>query len=1178
MRHSQGTVLLFLIGLITVMLITAFAFLRNVQISRGTVQSQRKEELARLAAEMGMQHAIAVCLHEYAMPNEYVDGSLVTGDAVATRFDGPHKNVFNIASPFAKDTTTSGLWKQRPQSFDMPGDMPLTDLFSSYAARSMTHIMNSPSGFADQAGFSRGYGRWFEANRWDFARTEDYDPATYDNLDLASARAPGFLKAAPPISPNVVRTPFPIVDPFEVGKANVRPSTDPLYNPLDNPLFLDAACRPVSDPRLARYRLRYAVSVSDMSCNLWANTDMPWLDDAGNWAAGAAAKLANRRAYGEAINSVGASINGLSYNNLGATTFSNSLQSVYLGYGSLWNSRFFQDGIPCDWPSRHPDGLNAGWDANVQVPMSPRMTVNTYMHSILGCSWMSGFDPARADGTRQWLGSPLSTFYDLGNAVMSDNQNWQRYGIWGWGNGADVPRAAKGSVLGQFMATPFGKPYDSGTGHPWALNILTVPGRTLSAMVSAYIPPAAKRLRVTSETQTPRWQICTREQDQNGVWQCKWSNPGYGDKTYTPASVNSACPMHGFLYGTTYYWKSQTWSPVPVSANWTIPAPGVDLFTDSFRPGGVNPFASHPAPANRNYLASAVNDRPWPRVEVADVRTNVQRYPGEGFFTQASEASANHLTRWASRTSRPMQVEDDGEATLSEKIGSDHLGRHIVFYLGTPGLAENDSMLTPCKNSAKTWCGDFSTHTPIGAHALSFYGAGVPAEETQYSGVGWTPPKAKPNPPGAAPTSRYRPMHTGEDWGIPFLSRDMAPEEITADTNIPSWTIKRVSTGGEAAYPNSYWFRVAKAFFHAVAITQLANLAWADPADDRSRTLGSYNLWTTTMSPNSLTLAQGWSGVPTYNTNPKSLTGYSRKDTTNRNPQASDFDSLEDVDRQFLANLGESFDASGSKVPEDVRTSERPPRYLRNQVRTPGGYTSGAGGSFIFKTSMNAAEYWVTNNIRTLLTPIDTTTGATLTAFSTDPQVEPPRSLWLLDEWNVDNVSPYPGTSPTKLARTRAKLMERMLNDWRMSFLGASKSYKTAFRPKDFDGDGKVFCSGYISGNAGVQADVETSAAFADVVAGGRDGPGAPSLTVFSITGSLTFTRSHQYKILVRGELVDNTLGLAIDECYLQGAILIDPDNDITRSSMPTGLQDSVLMLQQQLHSPYGGLRVRAYP
>lgn len=1197
----RGTVLLFVLGLITVMLVTAFGFLRNMQMACGTQQGQRRDELSRLAAEMGMQHAIAICLHEYAMPKEVRDGGVVSGGAVATRLDSPHRNVFNLVSP-----VKPAGWKQTPQTYDMPAGLPFLNLFSEWRG-GRYNSGYGVSGFSTGYTMRPGYARWFEANRWNYAPGGLYDPSSYDNLDFSPSRAPSFLKSPLPIAGGV-STPFPVVDPYEAGKANLRPGTDPLHNPLDNPLFLDADCRPVDDASKARYRLRYAVSVSDMSSALWANTDMPWLDDSSDWAGGAAAKRRHRRQYREAIEAVG-------MQTLPSDSASQSkqlaLQSVYLGYGPVTNNQFFTDGIPYDWATRNPNGF-VGPDQPNQ-PMGYRGDQQPFgdrrrLHQVLGSPFMNAFDPVRADGSRQWLGSAIPSFTDLGFALSHNKSAWEYWGSY-TSDGPKGNQLGRSDEIAQFMTTPFGKPYDV-DGHPWAVNILTAPARVLAAMVTAYMPPESRRMRVTTETQSPHYRYSVTKSGVTTVYD------GWGDRDNKHDDPD---PMAD-------YWRSNSWT-VPLEANLSIPGPGIDVFTDAFQPQGLIPF-KHPTPPNRNYFGSSAADRPFPTVGVQDNRSTADRYPGAAFFTNVgTEPKAHKMTRWASVGANPVQVTDDLAPDIPAPQGAyDSLGRHIVFYVGTPVPASHPNHRYVTANiqmylDGKNYITDFAPASPFSGAGINCYQS-LDGERSfiVYWGDGNpTPPvtrlKSITTP---APATTYRPIHVPEDFSIPPELRTMEPEQVTAVTKPETWRISRSSSGSSTA-GNSYWNRLSLAFLHAVLVTQTANMAWADPQDARSRSSGmdqdiassSNNepstspatLYPTLPAPLNSTppggrfsSTPGRTGAITYNTNPTDMTraGLTRKGPGSWNPQATDFDSLEKVDRQFLANLGESFDLPGGRTPADVRSAERPPRYLRNQTTQDSGSYPGST-TYLVRMHMNVAEYWVSNNIRTLLTPIDASAGGALTARSTDDQTGlTPRALWLLDEWNGGTPPTYApeagytpgtttGTTPTRLARARAKLMERMLNDWRMSFLGAAKSYSAAFRPKDFDGDGLVFCSGYLGG-AATDADTGLSCFEPVAPAGGRDGPGAPGLSVFSVTGCLTFTRSHQYKIHVRGELVDNALNVPVSEHYLESALLIDPDNNIVRPNPsgawtpPAGIEDSTLIMQHQIHNFYRGFLARGYP
>ncbi len=1127
-RH--GTILLIMLGLIMVMIMVAFGFVRSMQISRGTIQMQHKDELASLAADMGMSHAIAVCMQEYAMDSEKVDGATRTGTAVKTRPDGPTSNVFNIMSP----RVNTQLPIQPPQAYDLAPDVPFNDLFNNFGGK--YHWWTSKvSGFTSGFTMRRGYARLFEANRFDFDGSKVYDPASYDDFD--PNRPPLFLKAVQPV-PGGVSTPFPPVDPFLRG--SYAPGRSAPVHPLDHPVWLDSEFLPVKDVNEARYRLRYAVTVTDMSAALWMNTDMPWLDDA--------TKAKVRKSYKDSIEAVGVQLVSLNIQNGTAeikTRYPLTLESIFLGYGTIGNSQFpDRDGKPKDWPTRTTDGFATPLATPAHMAYRSNYVfwgsdIAREFYCVLGSPYMRWFDPP---GT--WLGSPLASYTDLGFSVLGYGSDWPHAG-----EGA----GARADDFAQRAGTPFGHPYESyapprarGEAHPWTVNVLTVPARVLQAMVSAYVPPAMRGVLISSEDHIPFYEYVDGSLNVNRNW-------GTAGQIRYGAST----------------WTGNSWSisvADAVASGLSVAGSGIDLFTDSLTPYGQVPF-SYPAPANRDYWGSDPAARPDP-TPAADMRTNAQRYPGAAFFSRADEIEANRMTQWKNVAADPRQVESEGSGSRipAAGVGVDHLARHIVFYIPdtpvpTPGSSRN--YLTSNAGLNANWAWDFTPAMPLGSiwgppgscAGMSLY---LPSSETLEL------PGAVP----IAPNGEVYPNYPTDGTGPALLS---APLAARPGVQTPTgWRVIRHAGSGSTdpvtTARNSYWQRLTLAFLHAVVVAQTANLAWADPQDNRSQ-----SIW----QP----IGGGFTGGPTYNTNPNSTATIVRK-APGLDPKASDFDALEQIDRQFLANLGESFEHAGAETPT-VALRERPPRYLRYQCQSipyPGPATFDIG------TLTNVAEYRVTNNIRTLLTPVD---GTQLTASSRDDQAPGavPRSLWLLDEWNALNDPTYVpgtavGTQPTALARARAKLMERTLNDWRMSFLGATREYAASFRPKDFDGDHIVFCSGYLNGSA---ADPDTGLSCWEpaTAVGGSDGPGVSDqrpLTIFSVTGSLAFMRSHHYKIEVRGELFDNALDKAVNEKYLEAAILIDPDNNIVRGGLPSGLEDTTIMMQKPVHNYYRGYLDQSYP
>jgi hypothetical protein len=216
-------------------------------------------------------------------------------------------------------------------------------------------------------------------------------------------------------------------------------------------------------------------------------------------------------------------------------------------------------------------------------------------------------------------------------------------------------------------------------------------------------------------------------------------------------------------------------------------------------------------------------------------------------------------------------------------------------------------------------------------------------------------------------------------------------------------------------------------------------------------------------------------------------------------PDPSKFITLHDLDRVFLAEMGESISAPGTGAPLTLYNNHTLKAYrfhgnsVLNGVITP--------------------DYIPKNNIYSLLQyPIQ---GQT----------------WQLA--NADN-------SVTKFQR--AHVMELMLNDFRMSFLGSSADYSDGidpttglpnpalqFMPLDFDGDGTVYCSCYPNHDIDGLPCAST---------------GTKPPCYFTVTGNLFMGKSHYYRIFSRGEIWDNFLNCKVDNATLDSVIAVDPEGN----------------------------------
>ncbi|HAT09670.1 MAG TPA: hypothetical protein DCS97_03560 [Planctomycetes bacterium] len=171
---------------------------------------------------------------------------------------------------------------------------------------------------------------------------------------------------------------------------------------------------------------------------------------------------------------------------------------------------------------------------------------------------------------------------------------------------------------------------------------------------------------------------------------------------------------------------------------------------------------------------------------------------------------------------------------------------------------------------------------------------------------------------------------------------------------------------------------------------------------------------------------------------------------------------------------------------------------------------------------------------------------------------------------NIKNVGSLIAANVADANKLKRKLinMERVLNDWRMSFFGANPTYGD-FRPLDFDGDGWAVASCYTinipyhpikpsAGNPNYPAKQAT------------DGIGPAPDHRFSLTGYFTLEKARYYRVLVRGELFDELTQKAVAEANMDAAFCVDPDGNFTGSA--GSLNDSCTLYSRWMTNSYRGL------
>jgi hypothetical protein len=210
-------------------------------------------------------------------------------------------------------------------------------------------------------------------------------------------------------------------------------------------------------------------------------------------------------------------------------------------------------------------------------------------------------------------------------------------------------------------------------------------------------------------------------------------------------------------------------------------------------------------------------------------------------------------------------------------------------------------------------------------------------------------------------------------------------------------------------YEDSYYMDLATALFHAISVTQLAWLEDNGGSSDSYPLDGRPYFPSTMTSPDLVGLLSD--ALPTAARTNEVMDRDADGDGVAETPSA--FDTIKEVDAQFVRNMGEYFGV--------VADPTRPAEGLYVIKRDPTTYFSG-----IYKSRAEYVAWRTSNNIQTLLASAAISPG-------------------------------------------QAALMELVLNDMRMSFFGASPNYPD-FQGLDFDNDSIVRCSAYAGGSAPVVA------------------------------------------------------------------------------------------------------------
>lgn len=212
------------------------------------------------------------------------------------------------------------------------------------------------------------------------------------------------------------------------------------------------------------------------------------------------------------------------------------------------------------------------------------------------------------------------------------------------------------------------------------------------------------------------------------------------------------------------------------------------------------------------------------------------------------------------------------------------------------------------------------------------------------------------------------------------------------------------------------------------------------------------------------------------------------------------YQTIRDLDRAFLAELGESLDAPG--------TGSTTTLWMNGAIFP---WSLNGGGPPIYMGS----------------SPYESGQFAGV----------PKHNIWDLVQQDL-----LANADRSLSSIQRAHVMELMLNDFRMSFFGCNPTYSDCsdptkeFRPLDFVGDGRAYCSCYQGMNPAPPDPHDPTA----------DLPWAPPGTkppiYWTVSGTFFIGKSHYYRIFCRGEVWDNLKNLPTDTATVDAALAVDPE------------------------------------
>lgn len=262
-RHRTGSILLFTLGLLLVMVAMSYSFMSSMRLRRDANESMQLVSLAEMTARQGAAHAAEVLTRDYlsqpGLPTHLGLRYRTAFDAIDTRRVGKALRGDTVANAQGYNPMGSASSMEDDNGNDVKTELLLTVPYNG-VYQTGGGYGNRAEVYAEGMLLHDGLARYIEPGYY------------HDDLPVYDYLKPYAQAKGKPVS-------FHLEHPAPADPVNPDPARrrgEPWTPNRNSPLYLDQDLVPVPDRASARYRFRYAVAIEDLSGHLPISWQEPY--------------------------------------------------------------------------------------------------------------------------------------------------------------------------------------------------------------------------------------------------------------------------------------------------------------------------------------------------------------------------------------------------------------------------------------------------------------------------------------------------------------------------------------------------------------------------------------------------------------------------------------------------------------------------------------------------------------------------------------------------------------------------------------------------------------------------------------------------------------------------------------------------------------------------------------